>query len=121
MATCIGSGMKKATQPSGEDFQKALEALFPKYIESDGCFGHPAMAYMLHGYRGMGGGYMVSYGTFLAKECKNLFSAHDEDAIDCMKYLAHEMYCMVGIHECTKERYVELCRGGEPELFETKT
>jgi hypothetical protein len=112
--------MKKANEPITGDFQAALEALFPKYIESDGLFGDPSEAFMLNGYKLMGGGYVVSYSSFLAKKCNTIFSETDEDAIDCMKYLAHKVYNMVSIRECTKERYEQLCRGEETDLRETK-
>ena len=102
--------MKKATEPSNDDFQLALEALFPKYIETNDCFKHQSIAYMLDGYKMLGGGYIVRYSSFLAKECKDLFCVTDKNAIDCMKYLAHEIKC-IGINECTKERYEELCKG----------
>lgn len=111
--------MKKATTPSDADFKKALDTLFPKYLESAGCLGYPATAFMLHGYKLMGGGYMVSYSSFLlAEECKNLFTANDDDAIDCMKYLAKAMDGVVGIDECTKERYEEICRNDRPARYE---
>lgn len=110
--------MKQATKPSDKDFQSALESLFPKYLESAGFAKHPAQAYMLDGHRLMGGSYRVSYSSFLAEKCETLFSAMDDDAIDCMKYLAKDMECIMDVEECTEERYEELCRNGKPILHE---
>jgi hypothetical protein len=111
--------MRSANDPSNEDFQKALEVLFPKYLETN--VGSPK-AYMLHGYKLMGGGFKVSYCSYLAKEYETLLDFCDDDAIDCMKYLAKGLKgCILFCKETTPQRYEEICMAGREQLFDQKT